>query len=89
MTAPDHAALCERLRERAASYRLSGPSAEHTAVILDEAAAAIERLAAAVALLDDAIWLNPNTGNFEVNHDGSVEKARAILSSAKGAADDR
>lgn len=30
--------IVERLRERAASYRMSGPSAEHTAALLDEAA---------------------------------------------------
>ncbi|PDT47288.1 hypothetical protein CO661_13990 [Sinorhizobium fredii] len=36
--------IVERLRERADSYRQSGPSAEHTAVLLEEAAIEIERL---------------------------------------------
>lgn len=36
--------LVERLRERSESYRMSGPSAEHTARMLDEAAYQIERL---------------------------------------------
>ena len=30
--------LIERLRDRASSYRLGGPSSEHTAALLDEAA---------------------------------------------------
>jgi predicted trehalose synthase len=36
--------IVERLRERATSYRAGGPSSEHTATILEEAAAEIERL---------------------------------------------
>jgi hypothetical protein len=36
--------LVERLRERAISYRQSGPSAEHTARLLDEAADRLESL---------------------------------------------
>ena len=38
----------KELRERAASYRLGGPSAEHTAVMLDKAADEIERLRNAI-----------------------------------------
>lgn len=33
--------LVERLRDRAESYRMGGPSSEHTAAILDEAATAL------------------------------------------------
>lgn len=46
-TAPDTAmpaeiaSLVERLRERAESYRMGGPSSEHTAALLDEAATAL------------------------------------------------
>lgn len=43
------------------------------------AEARADRLAAIVKLLDECIWFNPDTQNFEVNHDGSVEKARAAL----------
>ena len=39
--------LVERLRERATSYRTGGPSSEHTAVMLEEAADEIERLSEA------------------------------------------
>jgi hypothetical protein len=48
----------------------------------DRAAAAearADRLADIVRLLDECIWFNPDTQTFEVNHDGSVEKARAAL----------
>jgi hypothetical protein len=46
--------LAERLRERAESYRMGGPSSEHTAAMLDDAAAEIERLqeVTSVSLLD-------------------------------------
>lgn len=40
--------LPQRLRDRADSYRQSGPSAEHTAVLLDEAADALEAARAEV-----------------------------------------
>jgi hypothetical protein len=36
--------LPEELRERAESYRASGPSAEHTAALLERAADEIDRL---------------------------------------------
>lgn len=39
--------LIERLRQRAEGYRVSGPSAEHTAALLDEAAAALEAVSPA------------------------------------------
>ena len=35
------ASLVDRLRERAESYRMGGPSSEHTAALLDEAATAL------------------------------------------------
>lgn len=38
--------MVERLRERAESYREGGPSSEHTAAMLDEAAREIEALRA-------------------------------------------
>ena len=37
--------IITELRERAASYRLGGPSSEHTATLLEKAADEIERLA--------------------------------------------
>lgn len=43
------------------------------------AEARADRLVDIVKLLDECIWFNPDTQNFEVNHDGSVEKARAAL----------
>ena len=43
--------IVERLRERAESYRMGGPSSEHTAAMLDEAATAIERMCAEIARL--------------------------------------
>lgn len=36
--------VIDRLHERAEGYRLSGPSAEHTADLLDEAAGVISTL---------------------------------------------
>lgn len=44
-------ALAERLRERAESYRMGGPSAEHTAAMLEEAATALEAAAAEIERL--------------------------------------
>jgi hypothetical protein len=43
---PATEALVERLEERAASYRQGGPSSEHTAALLDDAAATIRFLSA-------------------------------------------
>lgn len=48
--AGDNAGLVKRLEARAESYRSGGPSSEHTAAILDEAARAIRRLEALAAL---------------------------------------
>ncbi len=47
--------LVERLRERAESYRMGGPSSEHTAALLDDAAARIEALEAEKARLREAL----------------------------------
>jgi hypothetical protein len=47
--------LIERLRERAESYRQSGPSAEHTAKLLDEAAIALASDTATIAGLTKEI----------------------------------
>ncbi len=46
---------------------------------IDAEKARADRLAQIARLLDECIWFNPDTQNFEVNHDGSVEKARAAL----------
>lgn len=40
--------LVRELNERAASYRLGGPSSEHTAALLEQAAEEIEALRAAL-----------------------------------------
>lgn len=45
-----------------------------------------EKLALAVEaleLLNDCIWLDTDTGDYRVEHDGSVEKARAIIATIK------
>ena len=42
--------LVDELKERAASYRLGGPSSEHTALLLEAAAAKIEYLEALVEM---------------------------------------
>lgn len=89
MTTPDLAGLCKRLRLDMATNPDWAPVARATIIECNtqryQAAAAIESLVAALTLLDDAIWLNPDTGNFEINHDGSVEKARAIRTALEGA----
>ncbi len=41
LTPAEAGGLVERLRDRAESYRMGGPSSEHTAALLDEAAAAL------------------------------------------------
>lgn len=43
------------------------------------APATADKLRVAVDLLNDCIWLDTDTGDYRVEHDGSVEKARAIL----------
>ncbi len=47
--------LVEELRERAESYRLGGPSSEHTALILEAAAAQIEYLRALLEVKNETI----------------------------------
>jgi hypothetical protein len=42
--------LQDELRERATSYRLGGPSSEHTALILEAAAAKIDYLESLIEL---------------------------------------
>lgn len=46
---------------------------------LDALSADAERLREAAYLLDDCIWRDHDTGDYRVEHDGSVERARAIL----------
>lgn len=46
--------LVERLRERAESYRMGGPSSEHTAALLDEAATALAAKDAELAAKEEA-----------------------------------
>lgn len=58
--------LIERLHHRAESYRQSGPSAEHTAALLDEAATAV---ASAEAAADyNAAMVEPLRSRIEVLH---------------------
>lgn len=57
MNKEDRKDLVERLRERADSYRQSGPSAEHTAILLDESAAEIEGLRRELSDADEALPL--------------------------------
>lgn len=47
--------LVDELRERAASYRLGGPSSEHTALLLEAAAAQIEYLKALIEVKQETI----------------------------------
>lgn len=68
---------------RIAELRNAYCAAESDAMTLRKRATAAEaradRLANIVKLLDECIWFNPDTQNFEINHDGSVEKARAAI----------
>lgn len=65
--------LVERLRNRAESYRMGGPSSEHTAALLDEAAARIEALEADKARLREALApfakAADNFDEFKINND--------------------
>ena len=54
LTPAEAGGLVERLRDRAESYRMGGPSSEHTAAILDEAATALEAQAAELAAKEEA-----------------------------------
>lgn len=47
--------LVKDLRERAESYRLGGPSSEHTALLLEAAAAQIEYLRALLEVKNETI----------------------------------
>lgn len=96
----DVGALVERLRERAASYRLGGPSSEHTASLLDEAAAALlsaqeeaaglrEKLGEALDGWSDAAQYK---GNYLAEKHGDFEEIaalRAFLTSIKETGDAR
>jgi 5'-deoxynucleotidase YfbR-like HD superfamily hydrolase len=55
--------LIERLSERAVSYRMGGPSSEHTALILEEAAARIKELEAQLAEANTRIDKLVQAGN--------------------------
>lgn len=48
--------IAERLRDRAESYRQSGPSAEHTAALLKEGALEIESLLGALVEARRMMW---------------------------------
>ena len=48
------------------------------------APATADKLREAAGLLNDCIWLDTDTGDYRVEHDGSVEKARAILAALNG-----
>jgi hypothetical protein len=81
--------ITTRLHERAESYRMSGPSAEHTAVLLDEAAALIDDLCKGLdgmlqefddpTITDD---IKTQVG-MSANTVKALQFARALLSRAK------
>lgn len=75
--------LVGRLRERAESYRMGGPSSEHTAALLDEAAARIEALEAENAELRKKLngcqWYWPEDDTSE---DCCGESAQEIVQNA-------
>lgn len=66
--------LVERLRNRAESYRMGGPSSEHTAALLDEAAARIEALEAALAKIEWALTKQSLTDKERVQDALSVAR---------------
>ena len=76
--------LVARLRERAASYRMSGPSSEHTAAILDEAAAEIETARRLLKRFDRE-W-NSGSG-WAIRMDDLGDEVRAFLASRTERAD--
>lgn len=47
--------LVGRLTQRAADYRTGGPSSEHTAIMLDEAAACIREMVEKIDMLEGEI----------------------------------
>lgn len=63
--------LIERLRERAASYRLGGPSSEHTALMLEEAADAL-------ASQEPAYWTVITTSGTAMGICNSKAEAQAV-----------
>ena len=82
--------LISRLRTRADQYRQSGPSAEHTASMLDEAAAALasaqaenERLREALSEISRATTPPEQHGHY-LAHRSAVKIARAAVSNTDG-----
>jgi hypothetical protein len=75
--------LVERLRERAESYRMGGPSSEHTAALLDDAATRLEALEADNAELRKKLngcqWYWPEDDTSE---DCCGESAQEIVQNA-------
>lgn len=76
--------IVTRLRERAESYRQSGPSSEHTAELLDEAADYIEtdvhRLHQALEEIDALPVLEINLNNY--SHDDVAELNDSAVTAA-------
>ena len=60
----------EDLRERAVSYRMGGPSSEHTAKMLDDAADRIDALLADRARMEKALREAERELAFAVEHMG-------------------
>lgn len=79
--------LVERLRERAESYRMGGPSSEHTAALLDDAAASIEALEAENAQLREALepFAREADGRKSKGLLGSVIFTQSVLLAARRA----
>lgn len=72
--------LVERLEKRAADYRQSGPSAEHSAALYDEAAAYIRSQSSIIASQAEKL------SRTERNRDmwkGQVERQAATIASAR------
>lgn len=70
--------IVERLTERAASYRTGGPSSEHTAFLLEEAASEIARLRGAFLKADRYLALGSVAGARQVILDTIVETRAAL-----------
>ena len=62
-----------------ADYDLHPEAEVNQPLYTHPAPATADKLKVAVDLLNDCIWLDTDTGDYRVEHDGSVEKARAIL----------
>lgn len=81
---PATEALVERLEERAASYRQGGPSSEHTAALLDDAAAALRALSDRCdALIGFAAHDDDCTVNRYPGHDACSCGLSSILQQAR------